>query len=290
MLNLNLTPIRGNHNSSPPPAEAVQRPIMVATNGSGQPQSTVGRVMKLLTGACLLTSVAAGRALQAPIGAQNSNFLLQNGRRTLTDGQGLAQFRQDLRLSTTAGLPLEQTAGRTLAAHSKGKKMTKIHHKKPTHHTPSTPGAKHKAKPAPSSAPKKPPQTAPGNNYGLGANLNSRQKVLVQIRNEYGAANLSTETDMSKSLPVIHSIIKQASSVLDAEVKDLSLKKSPNGPQMLGTNDLNILSSLMDQVNYAIGYELNSHTPHTQQQLTDVRAAIMALQDIKIKAEEIVFP
>ena len=280
MLNLNVTPIRENRDLSPF-AEKVQR------NGSGQPQSTVGRMMKLLTGACLLTSVAAGRALQAPIGAQNSNFLLQNGRRTLTDGQGLAQFRQDLRLSTRAGLPLGQTAGRTLAAHSKEKKMTKIHHKKAT---PPTPVKKHKAKPTPSSTPKKPPQTTPGDNYGLGPNLNSRQKVLIQISNEYGAAHLSAGGDMSQSLPLFHTIIKQVSSVLDAEAQDLNLKKSPNGPQMLGTNDLVKLASMLDSVRLGIGIQLASNTPHTPQEITDARASAKVLEDLKFKAAGLAFP
>lgn len=239
---------------------------MVTSNGPGQSQFAACRVMKLLTGACLLTSVAAGRALQAPIGGQNTNFLVQNGRRPLADGQDLAQFRQ----------------GRPLTADPKEKKMTKIHHKKVAHHAPSTPGAKPKAKPAPSSAPKKPPQTAPGAN-------NSRQKVMLQIANETKDAFLSATANLNRSFPIARNIINQATSVLDAEAKDLSLKKSPNGPEMLGTKNLVVFSRMMDGVVLGLGAEAVASASLTPTKLAEFRKTITDLQDLGVKADHLTF-
>ena len=247
---------------------------MVTSNGPGQSQSAACRVMKFLTGACLLTSVAAGRALHAPIGGQNTNFLVQNGRRPLADGQDLAQFRQ----------------GRTLTANPKEKKMTTIHHKKATHpqkkvahHAPSTPGAKPKAKPAPSSAPKKPPQTAPGAN-------NSRQKIMLQIGNEAKDAFLSATANLNRSFPIARNIINQATSVLDAEAKDLSLKKSPNGPEMLGTKNLIVFSRMMDGVVLGLGVEAVASASLTPTKSAEFRKTIADLQDLSVKADLLAFP
>ena len=282
MLNLNLTPIQGNHDL-PLPAEEAPRQSTVARHGSDQPQSAAGRMMKLLTGACLLTSVAAGRALQAPIGGQNLNLLLQNGRRTLTNGQDLAQFRQELQLSTTARLSLGQAAGRTLAANSKEKKMTKIHHKKATHHTPSATEAKRKAKPAPSSAAKKTSKNQTAAAVGMDPIINSRQKSLLQINNNLYSTNLSLTSSLSQSLPVVQKLISDVTSILDAEAKDLSLKKAPNGPQMLGTHDLLEMSGMIDASIHLIA-ENAALTPHTQQQMTEARKSALILQDLKLKA------
>ena len=223
-----------------------------------QSHFVVSMLIKLITGVFLLTSVAAGRALQAP--AQNSNLLPQNGRRLLSNGQNLLR-------TATLRLPLGQFFSRTLAAQSK-----KILHKKPAHNTPSKTETKHKVKSA-----LKPASTIP-------PNVNSRQQILIQVNNEFAAADLNHAINLDKVLPVYHTIINQVASTLNAEAKDRSMHK--NDPQMLNSNNILDLCLLLDSVSVALSSTaLYPRSHNTQQQITDARRYANVLLDLKLKAE-----
>lgn len=90
---------------------------------------------------------------------------------------------------------------------------------------------------------------------------------MAQIRNETNDAFLSAASNLGRFFSIAQKIINQATSVLDAEAKDFSLKKSLNGPEMLGTENLVTFSKMMDGVVSGLGAEAVDSAPLTPTQL-----------------------